>query len=437
MQDHQTDLVPLAPADLWVRRADSFRIQMIRWIGLFAILAVPFTASAILAVIANIVFVVQILANRGRHTLFLRNLYGLPSLRESGHGPRETPGVTLIVPARNEEDAIEAAARSATALDYPNLAILFVNDHSADSTGAILDTIALESARVRVLHDAPAREGWLGKANAVWHAAQQSDSTKPWLALADADVMFHPLALRSAMACAESQGLDYLTCVVHLANGSLSEEFYMPAPWAALIQSAHHDQLNDPRTAAIGVGAFVLVKRDVYIACGGHAAIRDRQPEDTLLAALIKKHGGKVGVCWTSAMMRVRIYRGHRQLQQFIVRKIRVQNNDSLWRLLNRCVLILIQDALPLPIAAAAIAAQTLHFGFRISLTFVAISALMAYLTNVASMEKVRVIAYMRPALEWFHPIGALMRLQFFARAAAQILAGKRMEWRGRDFTSK
>lgn len=431
-----TEAIPLAPADIWVRRKDTFRVQLIRWLALAAIIGAPFTASRILCAVASLAFIVQTLANRGRHALFLRNLYGLPSLREWGPDPVGAPGCTAIIPARNEEEAIETAASSVAALDYPDLEVLFVNDHSTDDTGAILDSIAHQSQRIRVLHDSPVQEGWFGKANAIWHAVQESDPAKPWLLLADADVVFHPLALKRAMACVQEQNLDYLTCVVHLDNGSLSEEFYTPGPWCALIQGAHFDRLNEPRTASIGVGAFVLVKRDRYIACGGHAAIRNRQPEDTLLAALIRRHGGKVGVCWSSALIRVRIYRGYRQLRQFMVRKMRVQNENSVWRLLNRCVLILIQDVLPLPVAAASVIAQFSHYGLRVSLTLLAIAGFAAYVTNVASMEKYRLIAHMRPGLEWFHPLGALMRLHFFAIAVWQVIVGKRMEWRGRDFTT-
>ena len=49
----------------------------------------------------------------------------------------ELPGVTVVVPARNEERNLEAAMRSVLALDYPDLEVIAVNDRSDDRTGAI------------------------------------------------------------------------------------------------------------------------------------------------------------------------------------------------------------------------------------------------------------------------------------------------------------
>jgi cellulose synthase/poly-beta-1,6-N-acetylglucosamine synthase-like glycosyltransferase len=51
------------------------------------------------------------------------------------------PRVTIIVPARNEEQGIEPALRSLVALDYPNYEIIAINDRSTDSTGEILTRV--------------------------------------------------------------------------------------------------------------------------------------------------------------------------------------------------------------------------------------------------------------------------------------------------------
>ncbi|HRK35269.1 MAG TPA: glycosyltransferase family 2 protein [Candidatus Hydrogenedentes bacterium] len=434
MNRDSTDDVPLAAKDLWLRKQDRPVLIAVRWVATCAIITALITSSKIAALLGTIAFFIQTLHNSARRRLYLQNLFGLPALREYGPEPRETPGVTVVVPGRNEVDAIVEAGRSVVALNYPNREIIFVNDHSTDETGALMDEIAAGNPNVRVLHNPAIEAGWQGKSNAIWSAVQSSDPQRPWLMFADADVVFHRDALRKAMAYAEVQGLDYLTCVLHIANGSLSEELYMPAPWSALIQGAHFARLNDSRTAPIGVGAFVLVKRDVYIASGGHAAIRGLQPEDTLLAALVKRYGGKVGVCWTSSMMHVRIYRGHRQLRDFIVRKIRFQNDSRIARLLNRANIILIQDVLPAPVALATATIQIAQGGFSLPLSALGVSATAAFLSNVRSFEKVRLVAHMRTGLEWLHPVGALLRLYFYAIAVLQIARGKGMEWRGRKF---
>src|SRR5579859_4324480 len=56
--------------------------------------------------------------------------------------PGGNPRVSIIVPARNEEESIEQALNTLLALDYDNYEIIAVNDRSTDSTGEIMERIA-------------------------------------------------------------------------------------------------------------------------------------------------------------------------------------------------------------------------------------------------------------------------------------------------------
>lgn len=51
------------------------------------------------------------------------------------------PRVSIIVPARNEEDSIETALRTLLALDYDNYEVIAVNDRSTDRTGEIMEAV--------------------------------------------------------------------------------------------------------------------------------------------------------------------------------------------------------------------------------------------------------------------------------------------------------
>ena len=67
-------------------------------------------------------------------------------LREAGkdRGPLESyPSVSVIVPARNEEGAVEDALRSVLAQSYPgHLEVVAVDDRSTDRTGEVLARLA-------------------------------------------------------------------------------------------------------------------------------------------------------------------------------------------------------------------------------------------------------------------------------------------------------
>ena len=100
---------------------------------------------------------------------------------------------------------VEQATRSLLAQDYPELALIAVDDRSTDGTGAILDAIAAEDTRLKVLHIEELPAGWLGKTHAL-HAAAATSSAD-WLLFTDADVLFVPDTLRRAIALAEA-GVD-------------------------------------------------------------------------------------------------------------------------------------------------------------------------------------------------------------------------------------
>jgi cellulose synthase/poly-beta-1,6-N-acetylglucosamine synthase-like glycosyltransferase len=77
----------------------------------------------------------------GMGALTFWNLRGLTVLRaDQPTSPLESyPKVSIIMTARNEEEALPAALQSMLALEYPDYEIVLVNDDSRDRTGALAD----------------------------------------------------------------------------------------------------------------------------------------------------------------------------------------------------------------------------------------------------------------------------------------------------------
>src|SRR5262249_33793420 len=85
--------------------------------------------------------------------------------------PATDPGgrVAIIVPARNEEAAIEQALRRLLALDYPYYEIVAIDDRSTDRTGEIIDQVAIDArAKLKVIHVRELPPAWMGKTHAMW-----------------------------------------------------------------------------------------------------------------------------------------------------------------------------------------------------------------------------------------------------------------------------
>ncbi len=205
------------------------------------------------------------------------------------------PSVSIIVPARNEEEHIEEALSSKLRLEYDNYEVLAVNDRSGDSTGAILDRVAARKSgddkpRLRVLHVSQLPAGWLGKNHAMWQAAKSA--TGDWLLFTDADVHFRADALRRAVAYAEANSADHLVLFPTLIMHTMGERM-MIAFFHSLFIFGHRPwKVDDPKTRDhMGVGAFNMVRRSVYQSIGTHEAIRLEIIDDMKLGKLVKDKG--------------------------------------------------------------------------------------------------------------------------------------------------
>jgi biofilm PGA synthesis N-glycosyltransferase PgaC len=108
---------------------------------------------------------------------------------ESPPLPAEPPLVTIVVPCHNEGDDIEETVEYLLASTYPNFDILLVNDGSGDETRQILDGLAVQHPKVRVIHCARNQ----GKAIALTTAALMTPAQ--YLCCIDADALLDPQAL--------------------------------------------------------------------------------------------------------------------------------------------------------------------------------------------------------------------------------------------------
>lgn len=64
----------------------------------------------------------------------------------------DTPPVSVLIPCYNEGDNVEETVAHALALDYPEFEVVAINDGSRDNTGAVLDRLAAQHPKLRVVH---------------------------------------------------------------------------------------------------------------------------------------------------------------------------------------------------------------------------------------------------------------------------------------------
>ena len=99
------------------------------------------------------------------------------------------PMVSIVVPCYNEEDNVEEVISHLLGVNYPNFEIIAVNDGSKDNTGVLLDAMARDSRRIRVIHQAKNQ----GKAVGLITAAMVAKSV--YLVCIDGDALLDHDAL--------------------------------------------------------------------------------------------------------------------------------------------------------------------------------------------------------------------------------------------------
>jgi glycosyltransferase involved in cell wall biosynthesis len=205
------------------------------------------------------------------------------------------PRVSIIVPARNEEDDIEQTLTRLLELDYDNYEVIAVNDRSTDRTGEIMDRVAAlrvrdGNVRLRVIHHSDLPAGWLGKTHAMWTAANQA--TGDWLLFTDADVVFKPDSLRRAIAYAEAGRADHVVLFPQMVM-KRPGEYMMIAFFQTMFVFGHRPwKVADPKAKDhMGVGAFNLIRRSTYNAIGTYEALRMEVLDDMKLGKVVKNAG--------------------------------------------------------------------------------------------------------------------------------------------------
>lgn len=278
------------------------------------------------------------------------------------------PLVSLIVVARDEDQAIGRALGTYAALDYPNLEVIAVDDRSTDQTGSIMDRAAAADPRLRVVHVVDLPPGWLGKTHAMQEGYRAS--TGPWLLFTDGDVMFEPQSVRLAVSHAVRQQRDHVTVYPGLQPGGFWENL-MIAMFGLLFTMRVKPWLVRTRFkgAYVGIGAFNLIRREVYEAIGTHQRLALEVADDLKLGKLVKMHHYRQDVLSADDLIRVRWQVGMGGVISGLTKNAFAGLNYSVLNLiLSTAILVVIGLG---PYVGALLLTESARWGHLYSLAFI------------------------------------------------------------------
>ena len=223
--------------------------------------------------------------------------------------------VSVLIPARNEQDRIGSCLAAVLASHGCDMEVIVGDDGSTDSTAAIVTGVAGTDRRVRLLPITPPPPGWLGKPNACEQLA--GAATHDVLVFLDADVEVEPDGLARTTALLRDAGLDLVSPYPRQIADGFAERLVQPLlqwSWLTFLPLRAAERAPAPALVAAN-GQLLACRRAAYRAAGGHAAVAGEVIEDVALARAFKRRGLVATVADGTDIARCRMYDGWPQLR--------------------------------------------------------------------------------------------------------------------------
>jgi glycosyltransferase involved in cell wall biosynthesis len=351
----------------------------------------------------------------------LRVAYGalqLPWIRDlAGAVDGDCPRISLLFAARDEEEKLPAALATLAAIDYPHLEIVAVDDRSEDATGRILDGFAGQQSRLRVVHVHTLPPGWLGKPHALQKAYE--NATGDWLLFTDADVRFAPDVLRRAVTLVKQRNLDHLTLFGDVEMVGFWEKVLITFFGLAFHVANDPYRVSNPHSRAyVGVGAFQLIKRSAYEACGTHRRLAMEVLDDMKLGKLAKQAGLRSGVGIAQDAVVVRWHAGAGNLIRGVTKNFFAALGYNL-----PFVMVAISGTLLMNVAP--------FFAVIFGHGWVRVLAAIAVVIALGFHAGVDVVMRVSPLYALTHPAGAMLFSYMLLRSTVVTLWHGGVTWRG------
>ena len=346
--------------------------------------------------------------------------------------PEELLELTVVVPARNEEDCLGACLESLVSQSEEifelgrDWELIVVDDHSTDRTAEI----ARGFAGVTVMLACKLEPDWTGKANAIWTAAKKARGR--WLLFTDADTLHEPGNLRRAIHEAARHKVGMLSYSPRQIVSGLAQRSLMPLVFCELALAYPPAKVSDPnQRIAAANGQFLLVEREAYRRLGGHASVADKVLDDVELAFLAKRRGVGLRFRYADDGVATRMYRSTAAMIEGWTKNLALLFDNSLalalWRALDIALLV------GLPVLAvemwnarfAAHSFQWLGAGWVLALLWV--RTLFRFYARVAKSN----FLFLDCALS---PLGLPLFVVLLYRSWFQHRILKQISWKGRSY---
>ncbi|MCW5551976.1 MAG: glycosyltransferase [Verrucomicrobiae bacterium] len=335
-------------------------------------------------------------------------------------------GVSVLIPARNEEKNIRATLQSVLANRDVEFEVIVLNDHSTDRTVEMVREFAEQDSRVRLESAPPLPFGWCGKQHACHVLAQHAGH--PLLVFMDADVRLAPDALaRMALFMATHKHVALASGVPRQELGTFSERLLIPLIHFVLMGFLPMFMMRWTRRPGFsaGCGQLFVARADAYHQVGGHSTIRVTLHDGVKLPRAFRRAGFSTDLFDATDLATCRMY----------------QTNAETWRGLGKNATEgLAAPGTILPMSVLLFGGQVLPFLLLVcapwlspgAMAWAAAAAGLAYLPRLIGVWRFQ----QNFGAALLHPLGVLALLAIQWHALFRSVLGRPAEWKGRRYSA-
>lgn len=337
------------------------------------------------------------------------------------------PAVSILIPARDEEENIAGALDGALSTEGIEFEVVVLDDGSTDRTAAIVAAYADRDSRVRLEHGPSLPAGWAGKAHAahVLSAKARFDL----LCFVDADVRLAPDAVARIATLLEIRGAGLVSGFPEQETVTTLEWLLLPLIHFLLLAFLPLAGLRHTRLSGFGAGCgqFLLVRRDAYQAAGGYAAIRSTMHDGLRLPSLLRKAGFRTDLADLTDIARCRMYRSSQATWNGLLKNA-TEGLAAPARIVPFTALLLAGQVLPWLLLFSFLLQPAAWTSENVALTgFACVFSLLPRVVAIPRFhQRVRGVV--------FHPISIVLLLILQWWALLRRIFGIKVQWKERAF---
>ncbi|WP_297097273.1 glycosyltransferase family 2 protein [uncultured Draconibacterium sp.] len=199
------------------------------------------------------------------------------------------PLVSILIPARNEEQNIGRLLTDIQQQEWQNFEVLVFNDQSTDKTAEIVELFSKTDQRFQLLNSDGLPDGWLGKNYGCYQLAQKAKGT--YFLFLDADVRISGTIIAGTIAKVQQHQLGLLSIFPKQMMRSWGEYLTVPNMNFILLSLLPlvFVRLLPFSSMAAANGQFMLFDAKTYRERQPHQTFRDNKVEDISIAQSFKK----------------------------------------------------------------------------------------------------------------------------------------------------